>query len=85
MPEGSIGFWSDHLAKLNATGLKTEETFGEKRLNFAGPDGDGFAFVEVKDDGACPGRMAASARIMRSAASTLSPCGCATTAPRRNF
>jgi glyoxalase family protein len=54
VPEGSIGFWSDHLAKLNATGLKTEETFGEKRLNFAGPDGDGFAFVEVKDDKRLP-------------------------------
>ena len=31
-------------------GLKAEETFGEKRLNFAGPDGDGFALVEVEDD-----------------------------------
>ena len=37
IPEGSIGFWSDRLAKLNVTGLKAEETFGEKRLNFAGP------------------------------------------------
>jgi glyoxalase family protein len=53
-PEGSLGFWSDRLAKLNAGGLKAEETFGEKRLNFAGPDGDGFALVEVKDDGRLP-------------------------------
>src|SRR5262245_58083059 len=54
VPQGSIGFWSDRLNKLNVTGLKTEETFGEKRLNFAGPDGDGFALVEVKDDSRLP-------------------------------
>lgn len=54
IPEGSIGFWSDRLATLNVTGLKTEETFGEKRLNFAGPDGDGFALVEVRDDARLP-------------------------------
>ncbi|MBB3965015.1 VOC family protein [Rhizobium metallidurans] len=54
IPKGSVGFWSDRLAKLNVTGLKTEETFGEKRLNFAGPDGDGFALVEVRDDARLP-------------------------------
>jgi len=50
VPEGAIGFWSERLSKRGVSGLKTEETFGEKRLNFAGPDGDGFALVEVKDD-----------------------------------
>jgi glyoxalase family protein len=54
VPQGSLGFWSDRLTKLNVTGLKTEESFGEKRLNFAGPDGDGFALVEVKDDTRAP-------------------------------
>ena len=51
VPEGSLGFWEERLAKQGVTGLKREEkTFGEKRLNFAGPDGDGFALVEVKED-----------------------------------
>lgn len=51
VPEGSLGFWSDRFSQKGVTGLKAEETFGEKRLNFAGPDGDGFALVEVGDDG----------------------------------
>jgi glyoxalase family protein len=54
VPQGSLGYWQDRLTQNGATGLKTEATFGEKRLNFAGPDGDGFALVEVKDDGRDP-------------------------------
>jgi glyoxalase family protein len=50
VPEGSLAFWSDRLSQRNVSGIKAEETFGEKRLNFAGPDGDGFALVEVRDD-----------------------------------
>jgi glyoxalase family protein len=50
VPQGSLGYWKGRLAENGATGIKEEETFGEKRLNFAGPDGDGFALVEVKDD-----------------------------------
>ncbi|MEI2298407.1 VOC family protein [Ensifer sp. MJa1] len=54
VPEGSLDFWRDRLTTLGVSGLKGEETFGEKRLNFAGPDGDGFALVEVKDDQRTP-------------------------------
>ncbi|WP_457580450.1 VOC family protein [Ensifer canadensis] len=54
VPEGSLGFWRDRLSNLGVSGLKDEETFGEKRLNFAGPDGDGFALVEVRDDPRAP-------------------------------
>ncbi len=50
VPEGSLAFWSDRLSTRGVSGIKAEETFGEKRLNFAGPDGDGFALVEVRDD-----------------------------------
>jgi glyoxalase family protein len=50
VPEGSLGYWEERLAKQDVTGLKREETFGEKRLRFDGPDGDGFAFVEDKTD-----------------------------------
>ncbi len=50
VPQGSLGFWGDRLSQRGVSGMKAEETFGEKRLNFAGPDGDGFALVEVRDD-----------------------------------
>lgn len=54
VPQGSLGFWSDRFATLGVGGLKTEESFGEKRLNFSGPDGDGFSLVEVRDDARQP-------------------------------
>ena len=54
VPQGSLGFWQERLAQQGVTGLKSEETFGEKRVNFAGPDGDGFALVEVRDDNRAP-------------------------------
>lgn len=50
VPEGSFGFWTDRLSKAGAEGIKADSAFGENRLHFAGPDGDGFALVEVKDD-----------------------------------
>jgi glyoxalase family protein len=50
VPEGSFGFWTDRLTKAGAEGIKADTAFGENRLHFAGPDGDGFALVEVKDD-----------------------------------
>lgn len=50
VPQGSLGFWGDRLSQRGVSGMKAEETFGEKRLNFAGPDGEGFALVEVRDD-----------------------------------
>ncbi|MBD3664185.1 ring-cleaving dioxygenase [Sulfitobacter aestuariivivens] len=46
IPTGSLDFWKDHLAAQGVTGLKDETVFGEHRLNFDGPDGDGFALVE---------------------------------------
>jgi glyoxalase family protein len=54
VPKGSLGYWQERLAKLKVDGLKGEEAFGEKRLHFAGPDGDGFALVEVDDDPRAP-------------------------------
>jgi glyoxalase family protein len=54
VPQGSLGFWEERLTKQGVSGIKRAETFGEKRLEFAGPDGDGFALVEVKDDSRDP-------------------------------
>lgn len=51
VPEGSLNYWQNRLAFRGVEALKTDESFGQKRLHFAGPDGDGFALVEVKDDG----------------------------------
>ena len=46
VPHGSLGFWKDHLASKGVTGLAEDTAFGENRLSFDGPDGDGFALVE---------------------------------------
>jgi glyoxalase family protein len=50
VPEGALPFWIERLHGLDVDGLKTGEAFGEPRLHFAGPDGDGFALVEAKGD-----------------------------------
>ena len=50
VPEGSLPFWIERLETLGLDGLKSGEAFGERKLHFAGPDGDGFALVEAKGD-----------------------------------
>src|SRR4051794_12219587 len=50
VPEGSLPFWIERLEREGVEGLKGDEAFGERRLHFAGPDGDGFALVEAKND-----------------------------------
>lgn len=50
IPEDSLPFWIERLEAGGVDGLKTDEAFGERRLHFAGPDGDGFALVEAKSD-----------------------------------
>lgn len=54
VPKGSLGYWADHLSAQGVEGLKRDEAFGEARLHFAGPDGDGFALVEVAEDSRQP-------------------------------
>ena len=50
VPKGSLGFWKERLSGLNVGKIAESEVFGEKRLHFAGPDGDGFGLVEVDND-----------------------------------
>jgi glyoxalase family protein len=50
VPKGSLGYWTERLGSRGVTGLRAEESFGEKTLRFAGPDGDGFALAEVDGD-----------------------------------
>ena len=54
VPVGSLAFWAERLSKMGADGLKQGEAFGERRLHFAGPDGQGLALVEVNDDARLP-------------------------------
>lgn len=54
VPRGALGYWKQHFEAKGVAGLKEEERFGEKRLRFAGPDGDGFALVEVDGDARKP-------------------------------
>ena len=54
VPEGTLAFWEQRLVSEGVAGLKRSELFGEQRLAFEGPDGDGFALVETRDDGRAP-------------------------------
>jgi glyoxalase family protein len=49
VPEGSIDAWAERLAERNVAGIEQSERFGERRLEFAGPDGEAFALVETDD------------------------------------
>lgn len=54
VPEGALPFWEERLATHGVSGIEGSTLFGEKRLAFAGPDGDGFALVETRDDERAP-------------------------------
>ena len=54
VPEGTLAFWEQRLVSEGIAGLKRSELFGEQRLTFEGPDGDGFALVGTRDDGRAP-------------------------------
>lgn len=51
VPGGSLPYWSARLGDAGVTGLSEGTAFGEKRLHFDGPDGDGFALVETAAQG----------------------------------
>ena len=50
VPKGSLPWWRDRLEAAGVAGLGATSRFGEDRLVFEGPDGDGFALVEADDD-----------------------------------
>ncbi len=54
VPKGSLGYWEERLGAAGVTGLARETLFGEARLHFRGPDGDGFALVETETDPRTP-------------------------------
>lgn len=54
VPEGALPSWRERLAARGVHGLGEETRFGETRLTFEGPDGDGFALVEAPGDARAP-------------------------------
>jgi glyoxalase family protein len=54
VPPGTLGFWRKRLEGAGVAGLERGERFGEPRLAFRGPDGEGLALVEVANDTRAP-------------------------------
>lgn len=54
VPKGALSYWQERLSNFGVRGLKQACAFGQNRLLFAGPDGDGFALVEVEEDDRTP-------------------------------
>ena len=54
VPKGSLAYWQERLGTFDVKGLKPETRFGENRLLFNGPDGDGFVLVETENDSRTP-------------------------------
>ena len=46
VPKGALPFWKERLGNHGVGGLAESSFLGENRLQFDGPDGDGFALVE---------------------------------------
>lgn len=49
IPKGSAAAWAERLATFEVGGIAQDTRFGETRVLFKGPDGDGFALVEGED------------------------------------
>ena len=54
VPEGTLAYWEKRFTDEGVGNVARTESFGEKRLTFTGPDGDGFALVEDKADSRAP-------------------------------
>lgn len=54
VPVGALDYWRERLSLAGVEGVKAHEQFGEAHLRFHGPDGDGFALVEVAGDTRAP-------------------------------
>jgi glyoxalase family protein len=50
IPTGTSQAWLDRLATFDVKGISQDIRFGENRVLFDAPDGDGFALVESDDD-----------------------------------
>ncbi|MDF1586840.1 ring-cleaving dioxygenase [Marinimicrococcus flavescens] len=54
VPAGTLGWWKERLEAIGAATHGEEGRFGERRLRFSGPEGEGLALVEVPGDVRAP-------------------------------
>jgi glyoxalase family protein len=54
-PKGSLDYWRRRFGDHGVAEVHEHESFGERRVRFPGPDGDGFALAEIEDDERRPG------------------------------
>ncbi|CCM78358.1 ring-cleaving dioxygenase [Rhizobium mesoamericanum] len=54
IPKGALAFWKERLIAHGVGGIQTDTVFGDKRIRFVGPDGDGFALIEKNEDVRAP-------------------------------
>ncbi|RUX04570.1 ring-cleaving dioxygenase, partial [Mesorhizobium sp. M8A.F.Ca.ET.023.01.1.1] len=54
VPDGTLAYWEKRFTDEGVANVAREESFGQKRLRFDGPDSDGFALVEDKADTRAP-------------------------------
>lgn len=54
VPKGALPFWKERLGNFGVGGVHENSFLGESRLQFDGPDGDGFALVESPLRGRTP-------------------------------
>ncbi len=50
VPEGTLSWWEAHLSAAGVAGIDRDRRFGDARLRFAGPDGEGLALAEAPGD-----------------------------------
>jgi glyoxalase family protein len=54
VPPGTLPYWEERLKAAGIGDLSRSESFGQKRLHFTGPEGDGLALVEDGNDKRVP-------------------------------
>ena len=50
IPKGALSYWQERLSSMGVENLRHGNRFGDARLEFTGPDGEGLAVVEVEND-----------------------------------
>ena len=80
VPSGTLDFWAGRLAAESVGDIARDESFGQQRLTFRAPEGDGLALVEVADGRACPGRRRRGRRSVRGFHSVSLPADAGATA-----
>lgn len=54
IPKGAASRWAERLGERGIKGVAQDQYFGDARVLFQGPDGDGFSLIETEDDTRTP-------------------------------